>query len=98
MHRDRDSCLSLIVVKPVVNLLDVIVFAGEGLACDRHHADGVLVYIPVKMLSGKPVITRLQRHNPRLDVEIAQKLFPDNLDVAAGYHVRSTGTLSRLLS
>src|SRR4029077_16761932 len=98
MHRDGDSCLSLVVVKPVVNLLDVIVFAGEGLAGDRHHADRVFVYILVKMLSGKPVVTRLQRHNPRLDVEIAQKLFPDDLDIAAGYHIWPAGILSRLLS
>ena len=76
-----------------MNLLDVIVFAGEGLAGDREHTDRAFVYIVVKMLSGKPVIARPQRHNPRLDVEIAQKLFPDNLDVAAGYHIWSTGIL-----
>src|SRR5271166_2955943 len=77
MHRDGDSRLSLVIVKPVVDLLDVIVFAGESLACDRHHANRVFVYILVEMFSGKPVIARLHRHNPWLDVEIAQKLFPD---------------------
>ena len=50
------------------------------------------------MFSGKPVIAWLHRHNPWLDVEIAQKLFPDNLHVAAGYHIWPAGILSRLLS
>jgi hypothetical protein len=48
------------VVNPV-NLLDVIVFAGEGLPGDCHHADRVYVDILVKMLSGKSIIARLQR-------------------------------------
>ena len=39
MHRDGDACLFLIVVKPVVNLLDFIVFARECLAGDGYHAD-----------------------------------------------------------
>src|SRR6516164_7649817 len=98
MYRDGDSGLFFVLIKSVVNLVDFIVFTGEGLAGDRHHADGVFVYILIKVLGGKPVIARLQRHNPRLDVEIAQKLFPDDLDVAAGYHVWATGVLSDLLS
>jgi hypothetical protein len=52
----------------------------------------------IKVLGGKPVIARLQRHNPRLNVEIAQKPFPDDLDVAAGYHVWTTRILSGLPS
>ena len=49
MHGDGDASLSLIVVKPVVNLLDIIVFARECLASDGHHADRVFVYILVKI-------------------------------------------------
>src|SRR4029077_15531773 len=98
MHRDRNPGLFLIVVKPVVNLLDIIVFAGECLAGDGHHADRVFIYVLVKVLSGKTVVASLQGHNPRLDIEIAQELFPDNLDVAAGYHVWPTNIFSSLLS
>src|SRR6478672_7324405 len=98
MHGDGDAGLFLIVVKPVVNLLDFIVFARECLAGDGYHADRVFVYILVKILSSKAVVANLEGHNPRLDIEIAQELFPDDLDVAAGYHVWATGIFSRLLS
>ena len=58
MHRDRKARFSLVIVKPVVNLLDVIVFAGESLAGNRHHADRVFVDVLVQMLSAKPIIAR----------------------------------------
>src|SRR4029434_9565106 len=97
MHRDGDAGLFLIVVKPVVNLLDFIVFSRECLAGDGYHADRVFIYILVKILSGKAVVANLEGHYPRLDIEIAQELFPDDLDVAAGYHVWRTGIFSRLM-
>jgi hypothetical protein len=62
--------------------------AGEGGAEDGGDADRVLVDQRLDVLGADHVFVFPQRHDPRLDVEVAAELVPDDVDIAAVDEVR----------
>ena len=98
MHRNVDTGALLVGVEPVMNLLEIVVLAGEGLAGDGDNRDGVFIDELVEVLGRQAVVARLQWRDARLDVEVAQELLPHDLDVAAGDHVRPRGILAGRLA
>ena len=66
VHRNRDAGLLLVGIEPVVDLLEVVVLAGEGLAGNGDHGDRVLVHELVETLGGQPIVAGLQRNDARI--------------------------------
>jgi hypothetical protein len=69
--------------------------AGEGGAEDGGDADRVLVDVGLDVLGPDHVLVLAQADDPRLDVEVAAELFPDDVDVAAEDEVRPVDGLAR---
>jgi hypothetical protein len=61
---------------------------GERRAQNGGDTDGVLVDVRLHVLGADRVLARLERHDPRLDVEVAAELLPDHVHVAAEDEVR----------
>ncbi len=78
-------------------LLKIVVLAGKGLASDRYDANRVFIDIVIEPLGGQSIVARLQRHDAWFDVKVSHKFFPDDLNVAAGNHVRPARIFSSLL-
>ena len=51
--------------------------------------DGVLVDVRLDVVGADRVLARLERHDARLDVEVAAELLPDDVHVAAEHEVRA---------
>jgi hypothetical protein len=66
----------------------------EGRSDHRRHADRVLVDVRLHVLGPDRVLARLQRDDPRLDVEVAAELLPHHMNVAAEDEVRLVGRLA----
>ena len=62
---------------------DVVGVACEGRSQDGGHADRVLVDVRLHVLGADRVLVGLERDDPRLDIEVAAELLPDDVDVAA---------------
>jgi hypothetical protein len=67
---------------------DVVGVAGEGGAEHRGDPDRVLVDVGLNVLGADGVFAVPQRHDPRLDVEVAAELLPDHVHVAAEDQIR----------
>ena len=78
-----DFTLSLEIEQAVVDAPDVVGMAGEGRAQHGGDADRVLIDERNHVLGPDHVLVWLQRHDPRLDVEVAAELLPDDMNVAA---------------
>ena len=61
---------------------DVVHVAGERGAEDAHDPDRVLVEVRLHVVGADRVLALRQRHDPRLDVEVAAELLPDDVHVA----------------
>ena len=68
---------------------DVVLVTGEGRAEDGSDADRVLVDVRRDVVRADRVLVRLQRHDPRLDVEVAAELLPHHVHVATEDQVRA---------
>ena len=77
---------------------DVVGVAGERRAEDGGDADRVLVDVRLDVLGADRVLLGLQRDDPRLDVEVAAELLPDDVHVAAEHQVGPVGRLARRLT
>ena len=82
----------------VVDADDVVGVAGERGAEHRGDADRVLVDVRLDVLGADRVLVGLQRDDPRLDVEVAAELLPDDVHVAAEDQVRLVGVLAGRLA
>ena len=67
---------------------DVVGVAGERGADHGRDADRVLVHVRLDVLGADRVLALLERHDPRLDVEVAAELLPHDVHVAAEDEVR----------
>jgi hypothetical protein len=86
----------LLVAEPDEEIVDadhVIRMAGEGGPDDRGDTDRVLVDVGLDVLGPDRVLARLQGDDPRLDVEVAAELLPDDVHVASEDEVRPVGRL-----
>ena len=83
VQRDVDALVVLERDQEVVDPDDVVVVAGERGAEHGGDADRVLVDVGLDVLGADRVLVGLQRHDPRLDVEVAAELLPDDVHVAA---------------
>ncbi len=95
MERDVEALLVPELDQEVVDADDVVAVPGEGRAEDGGDADRVLVEVGLDVLGADRVLALGQRHDPRLDVEVAAELLPDDVDVAAEDEVRGVGRLAR---
>jgi hypothetical protein len=82
----------------VVDPGDVVLVAREGRAQHGGHADRVLVDVRLHVFGADRVLVLLQRDDPRLDVEVAAELLPDDVDVAAEDEVRPVDGLAGRLA
>ena len=82
----------------VVDADDVVGVAGERRAEHGGDADRVLVDVRLDVLGPDRELVRLQRDDPRLDVEVAAELLPHDVHVAAEDEVRPVGRLARRLA
>ena len=98
VERDIEALVVLELDQEVVDPDDVVGVAGEGRADDRGDADRVLVDVRLDVLGADRVLARLQGDDPRLDVEVAAELLPDDVHVAAEDQVRRVGGLARGLA
>ena len=73
---------------------DVVGVAREGRAEHGGDADRVLVEVRLDVLGADRELVRLQRDDPRLDVEVAAELLPHDVHVAAEHQVRPVGGLA----
>ncbi len=92
---------ALVVAKRDQEVVDpdhVVGVAGEGRPDHGGDADRVLVDVGLHVLGADRVLVGLQRHDPRLDVEVAAELLPDDVHVAAEDEVRLVGRLARRLA
>ena len=68
--------------------------AGECGADHRRDADRVLVHVRLDVVGADRVLALLERHDARLDVEVAAELLPHDVHVAAEHEVRPIGGLA----
>jgi hypothetical protein len=92
------ALLVLEVEQEVVDAHHIIGVARERRANDRRDPDRVLIDVGLDVLRTDRVLTRLQGHDARLDVEVATELLPDDVDIAAEDEVRRIGGLSGRLA
>ena len=64
----------------------------------RRDADRVLVDVGLDVLGADRVLVGLERDDPRLDVEVAAELLPDDVHVAAEDQIRLVGGLAGRLA
>jgi hypothetical protein len=72
-----------LVDQELVDSDDVVGVPREGRAEHGGDADRVLVEVGLDLLGPDHVPVLLERHDPRLDVEVAAELLPDHVHVAA---------------
>ncbi len=94
VQRHVDSLVVLERDQVVVDPLDVVLVAGERGPEHRGDADRVLVDVGLHVLGTDRVLVGLQRHDARLDVEVAAELLPDDVHVAAEDQVGLGGVLA----
>ncbi len=94
MEGNVESLAVLELDQEVVDPDHVVGVAGEGRPDHRRDADRVLVDVGLDVLGADRVLARLKGDDPRLDVEVAAELLPDDVDVAAEDQVRAVGGLA----
>ena len=77
---------------------DVVGVPGERGPQHGGNPDRVLVYVRLHVLGADRVLVALQRHDARLDVEVAAELLPHHVHVAAEYEVGAVARLALRLS
>ena len=98
VHRHLEPALVAQAPQQRVDADDVVGVPGERRAQDGGHADRVLVDVRLDVLGPDRELVRLQRDDPRLDVEVAAELLPHDVHVAAEDEVRPVGRLARGLA
>ena len=78
-------------------LLKIVVLSCKCLTRDCYNTNRVLVDIVIQPLGSQSIVARLQRHDARLDVKVTHKLFPNDLNISAGKHVRPAHIFSSFL-
>ena len=78
----------LLVEQQLVDPDDVVHVPGERRTEDRSDADGVLVEVWRDVVGADRVLALGERHDPRLDVEVATELLPHHVDVTTEDQVR----------
>ena len=94
VQRDVEALLLVQPHEQVVDPDDVVGVAGERRAEDGGDADRVLVDVRLDVLGADRELVRLQRDDPRLDVEVAAELLPHDVHVAAEHEVRPVRRLA----
>ena len=94
VQRDVEALVVLQPDEEVVDPGDVVGVAGERGAEHGGDADRVLVHVRLDVLGADRVLALLERHDPRLDVEVAAELLPHDVHVAAEHEVRPVGGLA----
>ena len=82
----------------LVDADDVVHVPGERGAEHGGHADRVLVHVGLHVLGADRVLVLRERDDPRLHVEVAAELLPDDVHVAAEDQVRPVHGPARRLT
>ena len=98
VQRHVEATLALDLQQQVVDSDDVVLVAGERRAEHGRHTDGVLVDVGLHVVGADRVLSRLQRQDPGLDVEVAAELLPHDVHIAAEHQVRARCRRSRGLA
>ncbi len=98
VQRDVEALVVLQPDEEVVDAGDVVGVPGERGAEHGGDADRVLVDVRLDVLGADRVLALLERHDPRLDVEVAAELLPHDVHVAAEHEVRPVGGLAGRLA
>ncbi len=98
VQRDVEALVVLEPDEEGVDADDVVGMAGEGGAEHGRDADRVLVHVRLDVLGPDRVLALLERHDARLDVEVAAELLPDHVHVAAEHEVRRVRGLAGRLA
>jgi hypothetical protein len=94
VERHVEAAGGLQLDQEVVDPDNVVGMAGERGSQDRSHADRVLVHVRLDVFRPDRVLVGLQRHDPRLHVEVAAELLSHHVDVAAEHQVRPVDGLA----
>ena len=78
-------------VEGLLQPIDRLVAAVEGAAHDAHHADRVLIAALHGFRGAQLQPVGLQRHQPRLHVEVGAELVPADLGVGAHHQIGAAG-------
>ena len=73
---------------------DVVLVPGEGGPEHGGDTDRVLVHVRSDVLRTDGVLTGLQRHDARFDIEVAAELLPDHVHVTAEHEVGARARLA----
>ena len=95
MQRHVQALVPLEPGQQLVDAADVVHVAGERRAQHGGDADRVLVDVRLHVLGADRVLVLLQGDDPRLDVEVAAELLPDDVHVAAEHQVRPVDRRAR---